>query len=119
MDDIFSRNNYINIVTIKTKIGGVSGSSEGKSLKDTTEFIQIYSKNKEYLELKPIFTKTPVWEYIKTEYIDVGKSWKYTSVLLELGERRLIREDEKNSRIYYHYPNAKTCSVKNMQRIII
>lgn len=112
MDDIFSRNNYINIVTIKTKIGGVSGSSEGKSLKDTTEFIQIYSKNKEYLELKPIFTKTPVWEYIKTEYIDVGKSWKYTSVLLELGERRLIREDEKNSRIYYHYPNAKTCSVK-------
>ena len=55
---------------------------------------------------------TPVWEYIQTEYIEAGKSWKYTSVLLDLGEKVLIKTDNVNGRTYYHYPNAKTCSVK-------
>ena len=39
LDEIFERDNFINLVTVKTKIGGVSGSSEGKSLKDSTEFM--------------------------------------------------------------------------------
>lgn len=43
-DSIFGNDNFMNIITIKTKIGGVSGSSEGKSLKDTTEFILVYAK---------------------------------------------------------------------------
>lgn len=112
LDGIFGRDNFINLVTVKTKIGGVSGSSEGKSLKDATEFIQVYAKNKESISLKPIFAMTPVWEYIQTEYIEAGKSWKYTSVLLDLGEKVLIKTDEENGRAYYHYPNVKTCSVK-------
>lgn len=112
LDGIFGRDNFINVVTVKTKIGGVSGSSEGKSLKDTTEFIQVYAKDKESIELKPIYATTPVWDYIKDEYIDAGKSWKYTTVLLELGEKKLIKKDDKNNRTYYYYPNVKTCSVK-------
>ena len=112
LDEIFGRENFINLVTVKTKIGGVSGSSEGKSLRDATEFIQVYAKNKESISLKPIFAMTPVWEYIQTEYIEAGKSWKYTSVLLDLGEKVLIKTDNENERAYYHYPNAKTCSVK-------
>ena len=112
LDEIFGRENFINIVTVKTKIGGVSGSSEGKSLRDATEFIQVYAKNKESISLKPIFAMTPVWKYIQTEYIEAGKSWKYTSVLLDLGEKVLIKTDNENERAYYHYPNAKTCSVK-------
>lgn len=112
LDEVFGRENFINLVTVKTKIGGVSGSSEGKSLKDATEFIQVYAKNKESISLKPIFAMTPVWEYIQTEYIEAGKSWKYTSVLLDLGEKVLIKTDSKNGRAYYHYPNAKTCSVR-------
>lgn len=112
MDEIFGRNNFVNIVTVKTKIGGVSGSSEGKSLKDATEFIQIYAKNKEKIVLEPIYAMTPVWEYIQEEYIQAGKSWKYTSVLTELGERQLIKDDIESNRKFYHYPNAKTLSVK-------
>ena len=112
LDEIFGRENFINLVTVKTKIGGVSGSSEGKSLRDATEFIQVYAKNKESISLKPIFAMTPVWEYIQNEYIEAGKSWKYTSVLLDLGEKILIKTDNENERTYYHYPNAKTCSVK-------
>ena len=112
LDEIFGRDNFVNIVTVKTKIGGVSGSSEGKSLKDTTEFIQVYAKNKDLINLRPLYTMTPIWNYIKTEYIESGKSWKYTSVLLELGEKILIKEDNENDRKYYYYPNAKTCSIK-------
>ncbi|HBL3428063.1 site-specific DNA-methyltransferase [Enterococcus faecium] len=112
MDEVFGRNNFVNIVTVKTKIGGVSGSSEGKSLKDATEFIQIYAKNKDKIVLEPIYAMTPVWEYIQEEYIQAGKSWKYTSVLTELGERQLIKDDIESNRKFYHYPNAKTLSVK-------
>ncbi|SUO88972.1 site-specific DNA-methyltransferase [Streptococcus uberis] len=112
LDEIFGRNNFVNLVTVKTKIGGVSGSSEGKSLRDATEFIQVYAKNKNNINLKPIFATTPVWNYIQTEYIEPGKSWKYTSVLVELGDKVLIKNDNKNNRKYYHYPNAKTCSVR-------
>lgn len=112
LDEVFGRENFINLITVKTKLGGVSGSSEGKSLKDATEFIQVYAKKKELINLKPIFATTPVWEYIQSEYFEAGKSWKYTSVLLDLGEKVLIHRDNENERTYYHYPNAKTCSVR-------
>ncbi|WP_164509436.1 site-specific DNA-methyltransferase [Companilactobacillus jidongensis] len=112
LDEIFGRNNFINLVTVKTKIGGVSGSSEGKSLKDATEFIQVYAKNKEQIKLEPVYAMTPVWDYINEEYLEAGKSWKYNSVLTEVGERQLIKCDEKSNRKYYHYPNAKQMSVK-------
>ena len=112
LDEVFGRDNFINIVTVKTKIGGVSGSSEGKSLRDATEFIQVYAKNKNAINLEPVYALTPVWDYIQEEYIEAGKSWKYTSVLLDLGEKELIREDKASNRTYYYYPNAKTCSVK-------
>lgn len=116
MDEIFGRENFINLVTVKTKVGGVSGSSEGKSLKDTTEFIQLYAKNKSQITLEPVFAMTPVWDYIQTEYIQVGKSWKYTSVLTELGDRVLLKSDKTAGRQYYHYPNAKSVSVKQYAR---
>lgn len=112
MDEIFGRENFINLITVKTKIGGVSGSAEGKSLKDTTEFIQLYAKNKSQITLEPVFAMTPVWDYIQTEYIEAGKSWKYTSVLTDLGDRVLLKDDAAGNRKYYHYPNAKSVSVK-------
>jgi len=112
LDEIFGRNNFINLIAVKTKIGGVSGSSEGKSLKDATEFIQVYAKNKEQIKLEPVYAMTPVWDYINEEYLETGKSWKYNSVLTEVGERQLIKCDEKSNRKYYHYPNAKQMSVK-------
>ncbi|WP_261698106.1 DNA methyltransferase [Staphylococcus equorum] len=116
MDEIFGRENFINLVTVKTKIGGVSGSAEGKSLKDTTEFIQLYAKNKSQITLEPVFAMTPVWDYIQTEYIEAGKSWKYTSVLTDLGDRVLLKDDAAGGRKYYHYPNAKSVSVKQYAR---
>ena len=113
LDQVFDRNNFINIVTVKTKISGVSGSSEGKSLRDATEFIQVYAKNKEKVYLNPVFEVTPVVEYVN-EYKESGKSWKYTQVLEELGDRILI--DNNGERAYYHYPNAKITSTKQFAK---
>ena len=59
-NEVFGEANFINIVTVKTKIGGVSGSSEGKSLKDATEFIMIWAKNKTMLEFNPTYIKQKV-----------------------------------------------------------
>jgi adenine-specific DNA-methyltransferase len=91
-DSIFGNDNFINIITIKTKIGGVSGSSEGKSLKDTTEFILVYAKNKQQIELNPVYVKTPLYDYIQ-EYKDSGKSWKYTSIITKLEGKKLIKSN--------------------------
>lgn len=91
MDEIFGRNNFINIISVKTKIAGVSGSNLGKSLQDNTEFILLYSKNIEkfFLNVVPE-KKNELMNYIK-EYKETGKSWKYTSVLKEIDSGKYIK----------------------------
>ena len=41
MDDVFGENCFVNIITIKTKVAGVSGSHLGKSLQNNEEYILI------------------------------------------------------------------------------
>ncbi|HCN6667311.1 site-specific DNA-methyltransferase [Escherichia coli] len=113
MDNIFGVENFINIITIKTKIGGVSGSSEGKSLRDATEFIILYSKRKELAMLNPVFKKTEVIQYVN-EYKDSGKSWKYTQILLDLGAKTPIKSEDGVT--YNHYPYAKTTSISRFSK---
>ncbi len=94
MDEIFGRDNFVNILTIKTKIGGVSGSSEGKSTKDATEFINVFAKKKEDLELNKVYIKTPLINYIQKYNAD-GKSWKYTSIITKLdGKKEFLKTDD-------------------------
>ena len=107
-DEIFSRDNFINVITVKTKIGGVSGSSEGKSLKDATEFINVYAKNKLESELNPVYIKTPLYKYIQ-QYQDEGKSWKYTSVITKLEGKRKIKSVGEMT--FYTYDIFETMSV--------
>ena len=88
MDEIFKRSNFINFVCVKTKIAGVSGSNLGKSLQDNVEFILLYAKDLSSFELKNIpKKKNELMDYIE-DYVQQGKSWKYTSVLkaIDAGE---------------------------------
>lgn len=107
---VFGDNNFINVVTVKTKVGGVSGSSEGKSLKDATEFICIWAKNKSEVMFNPVYLKTKLFDRIKSYEIE-GKSWKYTSIVTELSEKVLLRNDEKNRMKFYGYRVLKTQSI--------
>lgn len=112
-DSIFGNDNFINIITIKTKIGGVSGSSEGKSLKDTTEFILVYAKNKQQIELNPVYVKKPLYDYIQ-EYKDSGKSWKYTSIITKLEGKKLIKSNGEYE--IYSYDSFQSMSVLEYAR---
>ena len=109
-NDVFGEANFINIVTVKTKIGGVSGSSEGKSLKDATEFIMIWAKNKTMLEFNPTYIKQKLFDRIKS-YETEGKSWKYTSIMTKLDGKEVIKTDEKRNIVYYGYRTLETMSI--------
>ena len=108
IDEIFNKDNFINVVTVKTKIGGVSGSSEGKSLKDATEFINIYAKNKSESLLNLIYVKTPLNKYIQ-QYQDDGKSWKYTSIITNMSGKKKVKEIDGFT--FYSYDTFETKSV--------
>lgn len=111
-NDVFGEDNFINIITVKTKIGGVSGSSEGKSLKDVTEFIWVSSKNKNELLLKPVYNHIPLFDRIQS-YLDEGKSWKYTSIITKLEGKVLLKRDEKHDMNFYGYTTLKTQSISS------
>ena len=111
-NDVFGEDNFINIITVKTKIGGVSGSSEGKSLKDVTEFIWVYAKNKNELLLNPVYNHIPLFDRIQS-YLDEGKSWKYTSIITNLEGKVLLKRDEKHDMNFYGYTTLETQSISS------
>ncbi|MHB0888054.1 site-specific DNA-methyltransferase [Acidithiobacillus sp.] len=86
MDEIFGADCFVNQVTIKSKpSAGASGGGEDKKLKKNTEFILIYKRNVDY-----DFSFSHEKEYVDLfdqidEMEDAGKSWKYTSILLDKG----------------------------------
>ena len=87
-DEIFGRNNFINMISVNMKnIAGASGGGEDKRLKKNCEYILIYAKN--YCDLMPF---NPVYSYIAIDklveqYRDENRSWKYTSILINEGEK--------------------------------
>lgn len=90
-DEIFGESNYVNIISVNMKnIAGVSGGGEDKRFKKNCEYILIYAKN---YYMMPQFNGA--YEYIEMseliqQYLDEGKSWKYTTVLLYEGDKEYI-----------------------------
>lgn len=90
LDEIFGRKNFVNIITVKTKIAGVSGSNLGKSLQDNTEYILLYAKDLSQFMLNDVpYKEQELMAYIN-DYIEQGKSWKYTSVLKSIDDGEYI-----------------------------
>lgn len=87
-DEVFGRGNFVNMISVNMKnIAGVSGGGEDKRLKKNCEYILIYAKD---YSLLPLFNGPYVYTEISDlvqQYTEEGKSWKYTSVLVEPGEK--------------------------------
>lgn len=87
-DEVFGRGNFVNMISVNMKnIAGVSGGGEDKRLKKNCEYILVYAKN---YSLLPMFNGPYVYTEISDlvqQYVEDGKSWKYTSVLLDPGEK--------------------------------
>ena len=113
MDEVFGVDNFINVVSVRTKVGGVSGSSIGKSLRDELEYINLYYKNRssENAKINPTYIFSDLKKHIK-EYEDSGKSWKYTSVLTRLEGKTLLHEDVDAGERLFGYSHVETASVR-------
>jgi adenine-specific DNA-methyltransferase len=87
-DEIFGRHNFVNTISVNMKnVAGASGGGEDKRLKKNCEYILIYAKDYENMSLfNGPYTYTEMSTLIK-QYIDEGRSWKYTTVLVDPGEK--------------------------------
>lgn len=90
-NEIFGVENFINSLSIKMKnIAGASGGGEDKRLRKNLEYLLFYSKEYNSLNvLNNIYTFTPVGDLVK-KYRENNVSWKYTSVLVNEGEKIYI-----------------------------
>ena len=90
-DEIFGRSNFVNMISVNMKnVAGVSGGGEDKRLKKNCEYILAYAKD---YSLLPLFNGPYVYTEISemvNQYENEGKSWKYTTVLINPGEKRYI-----------------------------
>lgn len=105
-DEVFGASNFCNVISIKTKVAGVSGSYMGKSLQNNTEYILFYAKDSTKLLIDTMPKKRQeLMDFIQS-YADDGKSWKYTSVLKSTGIREYVKTITAGNgdeiRIYTH-----------------
>ena len=90
-DEVFGRRNFINMISVNMKnIAGASGGGEDKRLKKNVEYILIYAKDYDrFMPFAPVYSYTPVAKLVE-QYRDEGKSWKYTSVLVNPGKKEYV-----------------------------
>ncbi len=117
-DEIFGRNNFINMISVNMKnVAGVSGGGEDKRLKKNCEYILIYAKNYSLLPLfNGPYVYTEISELVKQYEIE-DKSWKYTTVLLNSGNKEYIGStidgDGNEIRVYLR-KNPEMMSIKRI-----
>ena len=91
LDEIFERDNYVNTISVTMKnVAGASSGGEDKRFKKNIEYILVYAKDynglKQFSEVCDYIEMPEIIEMYKQE----KKSWKYTSVLINPGEKEYI-----------------------------
>ena len=96
LDEVFGRANFLNQVSVKMKqTAGASGGGEDKKLKKNIEYILIYARNKEgengFKKFNDVYDEENLFEFIE-DMRESGKSWKYTRILMNFGERKFLKK---------------------------
>lgn len=119
-DEVFGRNNFVNMISVNMKnIAGASGGGEDKRIKKNIEYILIYSKD--YNSLKtfhPAYSYTPIAKLV-SDYRLEGKSWKYTSALLNPGDKVYVgstQDGEGNEIKIYKRINYLIKSINSLMK---
>lgn len=119
-DEVFGRSNFVNMVSVNMKnVAGASGGGEDKRLKKNCEYILIYAKD---YSLLPLFNGpyeyTEMSELIQ-QYLNEGRSWKYTTVLTNPGEKEYIGStvdgDGNEIKVYVRH-NPEMVSIKQLSK---
>lgn len=119
-DEVFGRSNFVNMISVNMKnIAGASGGGEDKRLKKNCEYILIYAKDYTLLPLfNGPYVYTEMSELIQ-QYLDEGKSWKYTSVLIDPGTKEYIGstvDGDGNEIRVYRRINVVTMSINQIAK---
>jgi adenine-specific DNA-methyltransferase len=87
-DEIFGEENYVNTISVNMKnVAGASGGGEDKRLKKNIEYLHVYVRSRvEFVGFNNAYDLFPIIDMVQ-EYRDEGKSWKYTSVLVDPGKK--------------------------------
>ncbi|MEC5128371.1 site-specific DNA-methyltransferase [Verrucomicrobiales bacterium BCK34] len=94
LDEIFSRKNFVNQVSVKMKqTAGASGGGEDKRLKKNIEYLLVYAKDRTgeggFEKFNDLYDEEDLFEYIE-EMRSAGKSWKYTRIVKEFGVKKQL-----------------------------
>lgn len=116
MDEVCGRSNFINLIVVKTKnSSGASGGGEDKRLKKNVEFILCYAKPG-FDKFNESYSKVELGEYLESMRND-GKSFKYTTVFTDFGERTYhstIKDGSGEDIVIYKHSSYKTKSVAKL-----
>lgn len=123
LDEVFGRNNFINQVSVKMKqTAGASGGGEDKRLKKNIEYILIYSLDRDsttgFQKFNDVYDEEDLFEIID-EMEESGKSWKYTSVLVDKGkfvEERTVLDGSGEHIKVKKYKGIKRTTINSLVR---
>ncbi len=118
LDEIFGRENLVNQIVVKTKpSAGASGGGEDKKLKKNVEYILSYCKSKEFdFSFSTEKEYRDLFEQIR-EMEEDGKSWKYTSILLDKGsfvKSHSIKDGQGNDIKISKFRNVKRSTINQL-----
>lgn len=119
-DEIFGRSNFVNMISVNMKnIAGASGGGEDKRIKKNCEYILVYAKD---YSLMPIFNGSYAYTEMSDliqQYADEGKSWKYTTVLVNPGSKEYVGstiDGDGNEIKVYLRKNPEMLSIKQIAK---
>ncbi|WP_304334395.1 DNA methyltransferase, partial [Conchiformibius steedae] len=122
-DEVFGRRNFINQISIKMKqTAGASGGGEDKKLKKNIEYILVYAKNNNssigFQKFNDVYDEEDLFSVIDDMEAN-GKSWKYTSILINKGEfveERIIYDGAGEEISVKKYKNIQRETINSLQR---
>ncbi|MCL1697329.1 site-specific DNA-methyltransferase [Lysinibacillus sp. BPa_S21] len=119
-DEVFKRCNYVNTLSVNMKnVAGVSGGGEDKRLKKNCEYILVYARDYSKMPtFKPQYIYTEMSDLID-QYLKEKKSWKYTTVLVDPGQKEYFGstvDGDGNEIKVYLRKNVVTMSVNQIAR---
>lgn len=118
-DDIFGEYNFLNLISIKMKnIAGASGGGQDKKFKKNCEYILIYTKNYDMFPLlNNVYEYKEISELVE-EYRKNHVSWKYTSVLIDDGEKEYVASTVDGDGNEIKIFNRKNYLIKSIGQIM-
>lgn len=117
-NELFGQQNFVNTISVNLKnVAGASGGGEDKRLKKNVEYIIIYAKNYGLLNpFEAVYDLIPIGDLVE-HYKDIGKSWKYTSILKKPGDKEYLAstvDGDGNEIKIYERINSEIVSISSL-----